>query len=165
MAMKLLVLALFAALLLASAALQPGDSISPYEVLNTKTGDEYCQVCVYGAKEGKIVAFGKIGDADFWADLKKLQVWAEKYPKLGIFAQVIDSKDAKAIQVEAAKQGVKFPVVVAVAADWDEAYQVKGVSRTTYYAKKNNKIAWTGVGLESTAEKALAEKIAVDLAS
>lgn len=162
--MKLFALGLFAFPLLTSAALQPGDSISPYEILNTKTGDEYCQVCVYGTKEGKIVSFGKLGDAAFWSDLKKLQAWAGKYPKLGVFAQVIDSKDAKAIQAEAEKHGIKFPVVVAVEADWDEAYQVKGVSRTIYYAKKNNKITWTGVGLEAATEQALAEKIAADLA-
>ena len=81
----------------AQAALKPGDSLSPYEVKNVETGKEYCQVCAYGAKAGKIVAFGKLNDESFWSDLKKLQAMQDSYKTLGVFAQVIDSQDTKAI--------------------------------------------------------------------
>lgn len=162
---QLLATLLFVASALSTrAALQPGDSLTPYEIKNTRTGATYCQVCAYGAKPGKIVAFGKIDDAAFWGDLEQLQKYAATYPGLGVFAQVIDSKDAAAIQAAATKHGIKFPVVVAVEKDWDKAYQVQGVSRTIYYAVKNNKINWTTVGLEADAAKKLSEKLSVDLA-
>ena len=148
----------------AQASLKPGDSLTPYEVKNTRTGDTYCQVCAYGAKAGKVVAFGKMNDAAFWSDLEQLQTLAAQHANLGVFAQIIDSQDAEAIKAEAAKRGIKFPIVVAVEKDWDESYQVKGVSRTIYYAKKNNEIAWTTVGLEPEATKTLSAKLNVDLA-
>src|SRR5690349_16628884 len=93
----------------AQASLKPGDSLSPYEVKNVDSGKEYCQVCAYGAKAGKIVAFGKLNDEAFWADLKRLQGLQDSYKNLGVFAQVIDSKDTKAIKAAAEKHGIKFP--------------------------------------------------------
>jgi hypothetical protein len=48
--------------------------------------------------------------------------------------------------------------------DWDEKYQIKGVSRTILYAVDENKITWTGVGLEEETAKKLAEKLRADLA-
>ncbi len=158
-------IALITSIISASAALKPGDSLTPYEVKNTRSGDTYCQICAYGGKPVKVVAFGKLGDKGFWSDLEQLQTLATKYPKLGIFAQVIDSQDSKAIQAEAVKRGVKFPIVVAQEKDWDQKYQVKGVSRTIYYAIKNNEITWTTVGLESDAAAKLAQKVTADLAS
>lgn len=150
----------------AHAALKPGDSLSPYEIKNVATGKEYCQVCAYGAKAGKIVAFGKLHDEAFWADLKKLQALQDRYSDLGVFAQVIDSKDTKAIEKVAAKHGIKFPVVVAVKKDWDHAYQVHGVSRTIYYAKQNNQIVWTSTsGLSDSTSTVLTERVKKDLAS
>src|SRR5438477_6722625 len=81
-----------------NAALKPGDKLQPYEIKNTATGEKYCQVCKYGPKAGKIVAFGKLNDEKFWADLKELQTLQSKYDKLGVFAHIIDSTDAKTIQ-------------------------------------------------------------------
>jgi hypothetical protein len=148
------------------AALQPGDSLSPYEIKNVDTGKQYCQVCAYGGKAGKIVAFGKLKDEAFWADLKKLQALQESYKNLGVFAQVIDSKDTKAIKEAAEQHGIKFPVVVAVKKDWDKAYKVEGVSRTIYYAQQNNKIVWTSTsGLTDTSSTALTDRVKKDLAS
>jgi hypothetical protein len=149
----------------AQAALKPGDSLSAYEIKNVETGKEYCQVCQYGAKAGKIIAFGKLNDESFWADLKKLQTLQSQYSKLGVFAQVIDSKDSGAIKAAAKKHGITFPVVVAVKSDWDKAYKVEGVSRTIYYAQQNNKIVWTGVGLNDQAATELQDKVKKDLAS
>src|SRR5437764_134933 len=83
-------------------------------------------------KLGKVVAFGKLHDESFWTDLKKLQALQNQYSKLGVFAQVIDSKDSDAIRDAAKKHGVTFPVVVAIKSDWDKAYKVSGVSRTIY---------------------------------
>jgi hypothetical protein len=150
----------------AQASLKPGDSLSPYEVKNVESGKEYCQVCAYGPKAGKIVAFGKLSDEAFWADLKRLQAMQDSYKTLGVFAQVIDSKDTKAIKAAAAKHGIKFPVVIAVKKDWDKAYQVEGVSRTIYYAQQDNKIVWTSTaGLSDKSSDELAVRLKKDLAS
>src|SRR3978361_936947 len=97
---------------LSQAALKPGDNLTPYTIHNVATGKEYCQVCAYGAKPAKVVAFGKLNDEAFWADLKKLQTIFATHPKLGVFAQVIDSKDSDAIKALAEKNGITFPVVV-----------------------------------------------------
>ena len=150
---------------LSQAALQPGDSLTPYTIHNVATGREYCQVCAYGAKAAKVVAFGKLHDAAFWADLQKLQALQTANPNLGVFAQVIDSKNSKTIEVEAQKHGITFPVVVAVERDWDKAYQVKGVSRTIYYAHDRNKITWTSVGLDDKSAAELEGHVKKDLAS
>lgn len=146
------------------AGLKPGDSLTPYEIKNVATGKEYCQVCAYGAKAAKIVAFGKLNDEKFWADLKAIQKLQTEYTKLGVFAQVIDSKDAKAIQAAAEKHGITFPVVVAKEKDWDKAYKVHGVSRTIYYAQQNNKIVWTSVGLDETKDTQLEALVKKNLA-
>lgn len=160
------IVTLFAAVALvgiANASLKPGDSLTPYEIKNAETGQQYCQVCAYSPKAAKIVAFGKMDDAKFWSDLQKLQKLHAGYGSmgLGVFAQVIDSKDIKAINAKAKEMGIKFPVVVAVEADWDEAYQVNGVSRTIYYATRN-RIAWTGVGLDEQTVSALESKVKKD---
>jgi hypothetical protein len=150
----------------AQASLKPGDSLSPYEVKNVDSGKEYCQVCAYGAKAGKIVAFGKLTDEAFWTDLKRLQGLQDSYKNLGVFAQVIDSKDTKAIKAAAEKHGIKFPVVIAVKKDWDKAYKVDGVSRTIYYAQQDNKIVWTtNAGLSEQSSSELATRVKKDLAS
>src|SRR5438128_8495439 len=100
---QLIILATIALAGAAQAALKPGDSLSPYEIKNVETGKEYCQVCAYGAKPGKVVAFGKLADEAFWNDLKRLQALQDSYKDLGVFAQVIDSKDTKAIKAAADK--------------------------------------------------------------
>ncbi len=149
----------------AQATLKPGDSLSPYQIKNVATGKQYCQVCAYGAKAAKVVAFGKLQDEGFWSDLQQLQKLQSAHKDLGVFAQVIDSNDAEAIKAAATKHGVTFPVVVAVAKDWDQAYQVHGVSRTIYYARRDNKILWTSVGLQDNAVAQLQEKLKNDLKS
>ncbi len=160
----ILVLATLSLAGIAPAALKPGDSLTPYTIKNVETGKEYCQVCAYGAKAAKIVAFGNLNDEAFWADLKKLQALQTGQNKLGVFAQILDSKDTAAIKAAAAKNGITFPVVVAAEKDWDEAYKVKGVSRTIYYAQKN-RIAWTSVGLNDKATGELEASVKRDLAS
>ncbi|HAV61789.1 MAG TPA: hypothetical protein DCY13_05430 [Verrucomicrobiales bacterium] len=147
----------------ASASLKPGDSLTPYEIQNTESGAKYCQVCAYSPKSAKIIAFGKLGDAEFWADLKKLQKLHSGYDAkgLGVFAQILDSTDTKAINAKAKEHGITFPVVVAVEKDWNDAYKVDGVSRTIYYAQKN-RVAWTGVGLSETELSALTDKVKED---
>ncbi len=118
----------------AHAALKPGDSLSAYEIKNVENGKEYCQVCAYGAKAGKIIAFGKLNDEAFWTDLKKLQTLQDGYKDLGVFAQVIDSTDTKAIKSAADKHGIKFPVEIAVEKDWDTPIG-RDNSRTNYSLK------------------------------
>mgnify|MGYP001401591291 CR=1 FL=1 len=63
----------------------------------------------------------------------------------------------------AAKHGITFPVVVAAEKNWDNAYNVKGVSRTIYYAQKN-RIAWTSVGLNDKSAEELQANVKRDLA-
>jgi len=152
---------------LSRAALNPGDSLTPYTIHNVSTGKEYCQVCAYGAKPAKVVAFGKLKDDKFWADLQKLQSLQTANPKLGVFAQVIDAKadDADTVKAEAVKHGITFPVVVAVEKDWDNKYHVEGVSRTIYYAQQKNNIVWTSTGLDEKAAAELATQVKKDLAS
>lgn len=161
----LLMLAAVSVVSLAQAALKPGDSLTPYTIHNVATGKEYCQVCAYGAKPAKLVAFGKLEDKAFWADLEKMQALAKANPDLGVFAQVIDSKDSAAIKAAAEKHGINFPVVVAVEKDWDNAYHVKGVSRTIYYAQQKNNIVWTAIGLDDKGVAQLEKQIKKDLAS
>jgi hypothetical protein len=159
----LLTLAFLSVAGLAAASLKPGDSLTPYEVQNVDTGQKYCQVCAYSSKAAKIIAFGKLDDDQFWADLRKLQALHAGYAEtgLGVFAQVIDSSDTKAIHQRARRHGITFPVVVAMEKDWNEAYQVDGVSRTIYYAQKN-RIAWTTVGLNEADVTTLTEKVKKD---
>src|SRR2546430_6669998 len=56
---------------LTHAGLKPGDSLTPYEIKNVENGKEYCQVCAYAGKAGKVVAFGNLQDENFWADLDR----------------------------------------------------------------------------------------------
>jgi hypothetical protein len=151
---------------IAQAALKPGDSLSAYEIKNVATGKEYCQVCEYGSK-AKIVAFGKLNDEKFWADLKKLNELHKNYEgkNLGIFAHIIDSTDTDAVKAAAKEHGIDFPVVVTAEADWNRKYKVNGVSRTIYYAPAKNKIAWTAVGLDGKAATDLKKALDKDLHS
>src|SRR3954466_12807080 len=120
---KLLLLTTLTTLTLTTqAALKKGDHLQAYEIQNTATGEKYCQVCKYGPKAGKIVAFGKLNDEKFWADLKELQALQSKYDKLGVFAHIIDSTDAKAIQEVAKKNGITFPVVMGTDDSVDKIY-------------------------------------------
>ena len=163
---KLILLSAFVALGVASqAALKPGAKLQAYEIKNTATGEKYCQVCKYGPKEGKIVAFGKLNDEKFWADLKELQTLQSKYENLGIFAQIIDSDDASAIQAAAKKNGITFPIVTGTDDAVDKIYKVNGESRVIYYAKKDNKIVWSKIGLEGKSSDKLAKRFAKDLMS
>jgi peroxiredoxin len=163
---KLILVSVLASLtMVAQAALKPGDKLQPYEIKNTATGEKYCQVCKYGPKAGKIVAFGKLGDAKFWADLKELQTLQDKYEKLGVFAHVIDSTDAKAIQEMAKKNGITFPVVMGTDDSVDKIYKVNGESRVIYYAKQNNEIVWSYIGLDGKAGDKLSKKVSKDMKS
>src|SRR5688572_9320033 len=161
---KLILLSVFVSLsITAQAALKAGDKLQAYEIKNAATGEKYCQVCKYGPKAGKIVAFGKLNDEKFWADLKELQTLQSQYEKLGVFAHIIDSTDAKAIQEAAKKNGITFPVVMGTDDSADKIYKVNGESRVIYYAKQNNKIVWTNVGLDGKASEKLSKQVSKDL--
>ena|ERR1700722_11541894 len=160
-----LFLAAVAMAALSQAALNPGDNLSPYIIHNVSTGKEYCQVCAYGAKTAKIVAFGKLADAAFWADLQKLQAIQNANPNLGVFAHVFDSNDADAIKAAAAKYGITFPVVMTSEKEWNDKYHVDGVSRTIYYAQQKNNITWTSTGLDDKSFSVLQSQVKKDLSS
>ncbi len=122
-------------------------------------------MCAYGAKQGKIIAFGKLNDESFWTDLQKLQKIQNANPKLGVFAQVIDSKDSDVIKAAADKHGITFPVVVAVEKDWNKKYDINGASRIIYYAHQKNDIVWTSSnGLDSKSADELGSRVKKDLA-
>ncbi len=147
-----------AAVTIAHAELKPGANLAPYEVHNTESGKEYCQMCAYSSKPATVAAYGKLGDAAFWADLTKLQKLQDEHKGAGFFAQVIDSNDAAAIHTEAKKHGITFPVVYAKDKDWNNVYKVDGVSRTVYYSH-DFKVAWSKVGLDEKDLAALDEKL------
>ena len=151
---------------LSQAALKPGDSLTPYTIHNVSTGKEYCQVCAYGGKQGKILAFGKLGDEAFWSDLEKLQKIQNANPKLGVFAQVFEAKDTDSIRAAAAKATASPS-----RSSWPwtrngtRSTDINGVSRTIYYAHQKNDIVWTSTGLDGKTAKDLAAKVKADLAS
>jgi hypothetical protein len=145
----------------ARAELPAGANVLPYEIHNTATGKEYCQMCAYSERPGTVAAYGKLGDPQFWADLEKLQALEASHKNIGFFGQVLDSTDSAAIQAEAKKHGITFPVVYAVDPNWEQVYKVDGVSRTVYYSS-NFKINWSGIGLDDKAVAAIESKIKSD---
>ena len=145
----------------AFAGLQPGANVLPYEIHNTSSGEEYCQMCAYSSRPATVAIYGNLHDEAFWADAAKLQAVQDAHKNFGFFAQVLDSKDAAAIQAEAKKHGVRFPVVYSVDPDWEKVYQVGGVSRTVYFSSEF-KIGWTGVGVDDAALKTIEGKIKAD---
>lgn len=143
------------------AGLPPGANVLPYEIRNTSTGEQYCQMCAYADRPATVAAYGKLHDEAFWKDLEKLESLRKSHRGFGFFAQVLDSTDSTAIQAEAKKHGITFPVVYAVDPDWEGVYQVGGVSRTVYYST-NFKIGWAGVGLDDASLAAITAKIKAD---
>jgi hypothetical protein len=141
--------------------LPEGANLAPYEIHNTATGKEYCQMCAYSERPGTVAAYGKLGDPQFWADLEKLQALQNDHKNYGFFGQVLDSRDSAAIQAEAKKHGITFPVVYAVDPEWESVYKVDGVSRTVYYST-DFKIRWSGIGVDDQAVAAISSKIKAD---
>ena len=132
----------------APARLQPEANVLPYEIHNTATGEEYCQMCAYAERPGTVAAYGNLHDEQFWADLEKLQVLQDSHRNFGFFGQVLDSKDSAAIVAEARMHHITFPVVYAVDPAWESVYKVGGVSRTVYYST-DFKVHWINVGLDA----------------
>ncbi len=143
------------------AGLQPGANVLPYEIHNTASGEQYCQMCQYADRPATIAAYGKLHDTAFWQDLEKLQALQKAHQSFGFFGQVLDSTDSAAIQAEAKKHGITFPLVYAVDPEWEKVYQVGGASRTVYYSN-NFKIGWAGVGLDAAALAAITGRIKAD---
>ena len=109
----------------AHAGLKRGDSLTPYELNNVETDKEHYQVCACAgkAKVVSVVASGKLKDESFWATLKRIQKMWARNNKLRVFAQIIDSEDANAIETAAKEHGITFPVVVAKQKEWDKYYK------------------------------------------
>ena len=118
-------------------------------------------MCAYSSRPATVAIYGNLHDEAFWADAVKLQTVQNAHKNFGFFAQVLDSTDSAAIQAEAKKHGVMFPVVYAVDPDWESVYKVGGVSRTVYYSSEF-KIGWSGVGVDDTALKTIEEMINAD---
>ena len=145
----------------AHAGLQPGANVLPYEIHNTATGEQYCQMCAYSERPATVAIYGNLHDEQFWTDAAKFQALQDHHKNFGFFAQVLDSTDSAAIQAEAKKHGIKFPVVYAVDPDWEKTYQVGGVSRTIYYSS-DFKIGWSGIGLDESALATIESKLKSD---
>ena len=143
------------------AGLSAGANVLPYEIHNTATGKEYCQMCAYSERPATVAAYGKLHDDNFWTDLEKLQAIQKDYKNIGFFGQVLDSTDSAAIQEEAKKHGITFPVVFAVDPQWEKVYQVGNVSRTIYYSSQF-KIVWSGIGLDDSAKATIESKLQTD---
>ena len=118
-------------------------------------------MCAYSSRPATVALYGNLHDEAFWSDAAKLQAVYSAHKNFGFFAQVLDSTDSAAIQAEAKKHGVTFPVVYAVDPDWEKVYQVGGVSRTVYYST-DFKIGWSGVGLDDAALKTIESRIKAD---
>ena len=143
------------------AGLSAGANVLPYEIHNTATGKEYCQMCEYSERPATVAAYGKLHDDKFWSDLEKLQAIQKDYKNIGFFGQVLDSTDSSAIQAEAKKHGISFPVVYAVDPDWEKVYQVGNISRTIYYSSQF-KIVWSGIGLDDGAKATIESRLQKD---
>ncbi len=141
-----------------SGQLQAGANVLPYEIHNTSSGEEYCQMCAYAERAGTVAVYGNLHDDKFWSDLEKLQAVQDSHKNFGCFGQVLDSQDAAAIKAEARKHHLTIPVVYAVDPGWVGVYKVGGVSRTVYYSS-NFKILWTGLGLDEPSFAKLNEQI------
>jgi hypothetical protein len=115
-------------------------------------------MCAYSERPATVAAYGKLGDPQFWADLEKLQALQDSHKNIGVFGQVLDSTDSAAIQAEAKKHGITFPVVYAVDPNWEKVYKVDGVSRTVYYSS-DFKIGWSGIGLDEKSVAMIESKI------
>ena len=142
----------------APVRLQPEANVLPYEIHNTASGEEYCQMCAYAERAGTVAAYGNLHDEQFWADLEKLQALQSSHRNLGFFGQILDSKDSAAIAAEAKKHHITFPLVYAVDPDWESVYKVGGVSRTVYYST-DFKVHWISVGLDAPALAKLSDEI------
>ena len=141
-----------------ASQLQTGANVLPYEIHNTSTNEEYCQMCAYAERAGTVAVYGNLRDDKFWGDLVKLQAVQDSHKNFGCFGQVLDSQDAAAINAEAKKHHLTIPVVYAVDPDWVSVYKVGGISRTVYYSS-NFKILWTGLGLDQPSLAKLNEQI------
>ncbi len=162
MRFPLLAFALWTALAaVAHAGLQPGANVLPSEIRNSATNEEYCQMCQYSSRPATVAIYGSLHDDKFWSDAEKLQALQDKHKNFGFFAQVLDSTDNAAIQAEAKKHHLTFPVVYSVDPDFEKVYQVGGVSRTVYYST-DFKIGWSGVGVDDNALAAIEAKIKAD---
>ena len=142
----------------APAGLQPEANVLPYEIHNTATGEEYCQMCAFAERAGTVAAYGNLHDESFWSDLQKLQALQESHKNFGFFGQVLDSKDSAAIAAEAKKHHITLPVVYAVDPEWESVYKVGGVSRTVYYST-DFKVHWIHVGLDDSSLAKLSSEI------
>ena len=145
----------------ARAELPAGANVLPYEIHNTATGKEYCQMCAYAERPATVAAYGKLNDPQFWADLEKLQTLQDSHKNIGFFGQVLDSTNSAAIQAEAKKHGITFPVVYAGDPKWEQVYKVDGGSRTVYYSS-DFKIDWSGIGVDAKTLATIESKIKSD---
>lgn len=143
------------------AGLSAGANVLPSEVHNTESGKDYCQMCAYSERPATIAEYGKLNDEQFWTDLERLQAIQKAHANFGFFGQVFDSTDSAAIQAQAKKHGITFPVVYATDPDWEKVYQVGNVSRTIYFSSQF-KIGWSGVGLDNKARTVIEDKIKSD---
>lgn len=147
---------------LADSGIDVGGKIRAFQIVNGESGEEYCQVCSFGANP-KLMLVGSADDEAFKKDLKDLDAIVKKYgeDKLKAFAVVAELENGKAVtpkdiakaQARAkalrTELGVTMPVVVPAQVkggdnkEWD--YYNITASRTVMFANGRNEVKWSGV--------------------
>ncbi len=153
---------------LAESGLGVGGELKPFEIVNSETGERYCQICKFGASP-KIMAVGALDDVDFHDDLQNLDAVVKKYEAkqggetLKAFGVVTVIRDGKSItplqerealleQVKAlrATLRVDIPLVVPALQEegpnkaFDDYYNITK-SRTVMFADGRNAVKFSAV--------------------
>lgn len=150
---------------LAPSGLAAGSRLSAFEIIESESGDTYCQVCRYGSRP-KIIAAGTADDEAFRADLQDLDAIVHKYgDAVAAFAVITELENGEArtardpeaalARAHAIKRELRLsmPVVVPAPVEagandvWGAYYNVRS-SRTVMFADGKNQVRFTAVGPE-----------------
>ncbi len=153
---------------LAESGLGVGGELKPFEIVNSETGERYCQICKFGASP-KIMAVGALDDVDFHDDLQNLDAVVKKYntergddalKAFGVVTVIRDGKSITPLQerealLERVKQlratlRVDIPIVVPALQEagpnkaFDDYYNITK-SRTVMFADGRNAVKFSAV--------------------
>lgn len=147
---------------LADSGLGVGGKLRAFQITNCESGEEYCQVCRYGASP-KIMAVGDLDDPAFRTDLQNIDAVVKKYgeDKLKAFGVIAEIHDGKGLtpkegreeliaKVKAMREelGITIPVVVPALEEgggneaFDGYYNITK-SRTLMFADSRNAVRYS----------------------
>ncbi|HGG56511.1 MAG TPA: hypothetical protein ENK31_01810, partial [Nannocystis exedens] len=149
---------------LADSGLGIGGKLRAFQITNSDSGEEYCQVCRYGGSP-KIMAVGSVDDPDFRNDLQNIDAVVQKYgeDKLKAFGVIAEIKDGRGLTPKEHREeliarvktmrdelGITIPVVLPAIEDdganaaFDNYYNITK-SRTLMFADGRNSIRFSAV--------------------